>query len=149
MNKEAQFRNAVVGGFNKADVLSYIETLQAEVLASKQKLDQQEPIVPQLRKQVQELEEELATQRVQNRELNRVNEDYVRRILTLSQEKDDLETRLKNLEADCEKLKDVEGQVGALILDALLYSEKIIQHAKDASRTVTVDAKATIRSSGL
>jgi len=147
MNKEAQFRNAVVGGFNKADVLSYIETLQTEALTSRQKVDQQDTLVPQLRRQVQELEEELAAQRVQNREFNRVNEDYVRRILALSQEKDDLETRMKNLEADCEKLKDVEGQVGALILDALLYSEKIIQHAKDASRAVAVDAKATIRSS--
>ncbi len=147
MGQEVQFRSAVFGGFHKDDVLEYIRALQTELLEKKMQLESRESLVPALKHQIKELEEELETQQLRNREYTQINDDYARRILTLSQERDDLETKYKNLESGCEKLQDVEGQVGSLILDALLYAEKIIERAKEASGVVAENAKQTIRSS--
>ena len=149
MSQETQFRNALFGGFHKEDVLNYIRSLQTEVGQLRERLEEKDAEAPALREQLALLEEEVSVQQVRNREFVQINDDYARRILSVSQERDDFETKLKNLEADCEKLKDVEGQVGALILDALLYSEKIIGSAKAVSSTVAQNAKESIRSSAL
>jgi len=149
MSQETQFRNALFGGFHKEDVLNYIRSLQTEIGQLRERVEEKDAEVPALRRQLALLEEEISVQQVRNREFVQINDDYARRILSVSQERDDFETKLKNLEADCEKLKDVEGQVGALILDALLYSEKIIGSAKAVSGAVAQSAKETIRSSAL
>lgn len=147
MNQEAQFKSVLFGGFQKEDVLAYIQSLQTELIAASQAYTAQEQFAKSLLREKAELEEDIATERTRNKEGRRINDDYARRILALSQEKDELEIKYKNLEEDCEKLRDVEGQVSNLIMDALLYSEKIIQRAKEASGYVKQDAKQTIRSS--
>ena len=40
MGEEAQFRNAALGGFNKEDVLRYIEMMKQSALETNMKLDQ-------------------------------------------------------------------------------------------------------------
>ena len=40
MGEEAQFRNAAWGGFNKEDVLRYIEMMKQSALETNMKLDQ-------------------------------------------------------------------------------------------------------------
>lgn len=145
MNKEAQFRKATFGGFHKEDVLSYIETMQAELLMAREKVSDQEVNVPRMRDKLEQQDVELQMLRVKCRELQEADEAKLRQMLTLMEEKDQMEVKLRKLESECEKVKDVEGQVGSLILDALLYSEKIIARAKEASQIVSDNTKETLR----
>ncbi len=57
-----------------------------------------------------------------------------------------LQTKLDDLKKNCENLTDSEQQVNTLVMDAVVYSDKIIGKAKDAAKGVSEDAKQAISS---
>ena len=59
MGEGAQFRNAVVGGFNKEDVLRYIEMMKQSTLESNMKLDQTTRQLQDAQRRIQVLEAQL------------------------------------------------------------------------------------------
>ena len=59
MGEGAQFRNAVVGGFNKEDVLRYIEMMKQSTLESSMKLDQTTRQLQDAQRRIQVLEAQL------------------------------------------------------------------------------------------
>ena len=59
MGEEAQFRNAALGGFNKEDVLRYIEMMKQSALETNMKLDQTTRQLQDAQRRVQVLEGQL------------------------------------------------------------------------------------------
>ena len=59
MGEEAQFRNAAWGGFNKEDVLRYIEMMKQSALETNMKLDQATRQLQDAQRRVQVLEAQL------------------------------------------------------------------------------------------
>jgi hypothetical protein len=147
MAQESQFRAALFGGFQKADVLAYIESMQKQILTLQGEHQQRGRELPALRAQLQELTEELEQARIRERDFLDSAEELQRQLLVIEQERDDLRLRLERASVGQERVKDVEGQVGTLILDALLYSEKIIARAKETAQIIARRAQETMRSS--
>lgn len=63
MGEEAQFRNAALGGFNKEDVLRYIEMMKQSALETNMKLDQTTRQLQDAQRRVQVLEGQLRQKR--------------------------------------------------------------------------------------
>lgn len=63
MGEEAQFRNAAWGGFNKEDVLRYIEMMKQSALETNMKLDQATRQLQDAQRRVQVLEAQLKQKR--------------------------------------------------------------------------------------
>ena len=72
------------------------------------------------------------------------DEEYAKKIFALEDEVNSLNEKLNSVEVGCERAKDVEGQIGALVLDALLYSDKIIRSAKASAKGISNQTKQTI-----
>jgi len=147
MAQESHFRAALFGGFQKADVLAYIEALQNQILAMQGEQQQRSREVPVMRAQIQALTEELEHARVRETSFFDNAEEQQRQILVLERERDDLRVRLNLVSSGQERVRDVEGQVGKLILDALLYSEKIIARAKETAQIIARRAQDSMRGS--
>ncbi len=146
MDKDFIFRSSVFGGYKKKDVMGYLTELNAE----KASLQQQYAVVSHdavsFSRRVSELETQAATlsavtaqlesERQKAAELQRDGE-------ALKSENELLKTRLSLLEsekarltADCEKLQAVEAQLGAAMLDARVYSERMMTDAGEKAATV-------------
>ena len=73
-----------------------------------------------------------------------LSEEYAKKIFALEDEVNSLNEKLNSVEVGCERAKDVEGQIGALVLDALLYSDKIIRSAKASAKGISNQTRQTI-----
>ena len=73
-----------------------------------------------------------------------LSEEYAKKIFALEDEVNALNEKLNSVEVGCERAKDVEGQIGALVLDALLYSDKIIRSAKASAKGISNQTRQTI-----
>lgn len=139
MDKNFVFRSSVFGGFKKQDVMEYLAQLNSQ----KANLEQQLSIVSNdaalFSKRIAELESQLSgfkdmslkledTKRQMdsleksNTVLSSDNEIYKTRINMLQAEK-------QKLSSDCDRLKSAESQLGAAMLDARLYSDRLVAHA--------------------
>ena len=139
MEKDFVFRSSVFGGFNKQDVMAYLAAINAETADLKQRYDAAARDAEIFLKRITELEAEdsenaslaaqIDTEKAKSIELEN---ELVR--LTKENEMNRasmavLESEKEKLTQDCEKLKAVESQLGAAMLDARLYSEKLVSQA--------------------
>ncbi|MGI6744858.1 MAG: hypothetical protein BWY46_00538 [Firmicutes bacterium ADurb.Bin300] len=139
MEKDFVFRSSVFGGFNKQDVMAYLAAINAETADLKQRYDAAARDAEIFLKRITELEAEVSenaslaaqidTEKAKSIELEN---ELVR--LTKENEMNRasmavLESEKEKLTQDCEKLKAVESQLGAAMLDARLYSEKLVSQA--------------------
>ena len=145
MAQESHFRAALFGGFQKSDVLAYIEDLQNQILVLQGEKQQHGRELPAMSSQIEALTSELEQARARENSFFDNAEELQRQIIVLEQERDDLSKKLSNAYASQERVKDVEGQVGTLILDALLYSEKIIARAKETAQIIARRAQNSMR----
>ena len=95
-------------------------------------------------KRTRELETLLSEQQTRAEEYFALSEEYAKKIFTLEDEVNALNEKLNSVEVGCERAKDVEGQIGALVLDALLYSDKIIRSAKASAKGISNQTRQTI-----
>ncbi len=101
MGQEVLFKGKVFGGFDRDDVITYIERLQQEVERYKKAAQEPKPDshgMAELRTEIERLTQENETLRSHNEELSASNTQ-------LETLRDSLEKRLETLEATIEKLE--------------------------------------------
>ena len=144
MAKDVLFKTMTFGGFNKEDVLEYIRAQQTQLTDTQKKLKETEENAAAASKRTRELETLLSEQQTRAEEYFALSEEYAKKIFALEDEVDALNEKLNSVEVGCERAKDVEGQIGALVLDALLYSDKIIRSAKASAKGISNQTRQTI-----
>lgn len=144
MPKDVLFKTMTFGGFNKEDVLEYIRAQQAQLTDTQKKLRESEEAQANASKKLDELQVLLAEQQNRADEYFALSEEYAKKIFSLEDEVSALNDKLNSVEVGYERAKDVEGQIGALVLDALLYSDKIIRSAKASAKGISSQTKQTI-----
>ncbi len=136
MDNVKVFRGSLFGGFNKQDVMSYIEQLQNEMA--------------DVKNQFKELEEEFEKQKS---ELERIPalEEEIKNKKELEQQNEELLRQVEAFQADSqrandeyEKVKAAEAQLGAAFVDARRYSDEIVTAAKDRAADVSKQASDDI-----
>lgn len=154
MASDKILRKSAFGGFKREDVIDYIEKLQAQALADKRSAEESARFAEGLAARANECDRlekmyEQATE--ENRELNarlealkEKNDEYERQLYNYGENFALLEAKLSELEERCAQINDSEKQINGLVLDAVLYSDKIIGKARDAARAVSDDARQTI-----
>ena len=144
MAKDVLFKTMTFGGFNKEDVLEYIRAQQTQLTDTQKKLKETEETAAAASKRTRELETLLSEQQTRAEEYFALSEEYAKKIFALEDEVNALNEKLNSVEVGCERAKDVEGQIGALVLDALLYSDKIIRSAKASAKGISNQTRQTI-----
>ncbi|MCL2022783.1 MAG: hypothetical protein FWG82_00230 [Oscillospiraceae bacterium] len=147
MAQETHFRASLFGGFHKSDVLAYIENLQKQFLALQSEQQQRSRELPALREQIEAVTFELEQARSRENDFIEAQEETQRQLHALDSERDELHKKLLDANARLEQMKDVKGQVGTIIFDALQYSEKIIARAKETANIISRRAQDTVRES--
>lgn len=136
MENGKAFRGAVFGGFNKQDVMSYIEQLQnemAEVKSQFAELEKQLESQSEQLERIPALEEELKNKQ----ELEQQNAE-------LSKQVEQLKAGEQKAQQEYEKVKAAEAQLGAAFVDARRYSDEIVAAAKDRAADVSKQASDDI-----
>ncbi len=144
MSGDVFFKTMTFGGFNKNDVLEYIGNQQEQLVETQKKLKENEKQLADAMKNAESYKTMLAQQQNKAEEYFALSEEYAKKIFELEDEVNELNGKLSSIEVGCERAKDVEGQIGALVLDALLYSDKIIQSAKASAKGISSDTRRTI-----
>lgn len=144
MGEDAIIKSVMFGGFDKEDVLKYIEKIQTEHLAEMEIMKQKQAETEKAWIRVKELEEQLAAESSRFSALTRLNDEYCEKIYALEEQQKELNKKFESMQEDCNRLKSVESQIGSLLLNAALYSDKITQKAKLAASGVTDDARQNI-----
>lgn len=157
MEDNVPFRTSLMG-FNKEDVMKYISHLQAslaESSGSRAQTDRdiagrdQEIIAlkaenDRLSSRIKELERQLEEQRRNSGEaVQRVEQEKAELEKTLNRQ---LEERTEQMSGNEEKLKAIQSQVGALMIDAQVYADQIVEQAENRVAALTNEYKETARS---
>lgn len=186
MINDIVFKRRAFGGFDREEVMSYINGLLSEKSSLSLKLQNANSSLSELNKRVRELESEnealsefksnnerLASElEERDREIENLNAS-VREIDALkellSQEKakcealnaelsvyeadgkvaEELKVKLSALEAENARLKGMEQQVGAAMLDARIHSEELVKEAKERADKVTKEVYTAIGDTAL
>ncbi len=144
MSEDVFIKNVLFGGFNKEEVLKYIEKIQKEYAAEVDRIKQKDDQTDQLRLQVKQLEEQLASEHSRFAALASLNDEYCERIYSLEEQIKEQNKNFESIQEDCNRFKNLESQIGALLVDAVLYSDKMTAKAKQAATIITADAKQTL-----
>ncbi|HPU66701.1 MAG TPA: hypothetical protein PLK57_01430 [Clostridiales bacterium] len=138
MQKEHIFRRAFMGGFNREDVLRYIEELKLNesLLMRKFKEKEEELSRTLLEKEVQ-FKDALAAK---DRELSEANEK-------ISRLQSDIAIALKEcerLKAESDKKEAIAQQLGNAIIDARKYSDQLIERSKQEAKRIDEATAKTV-----
>ena len=144
MGEEAQFRNAAWGGFNKEDVLRYIEMMKQSALETNMKLDQATRQLQDAQRRVQVLEAQLKQKTEEASRLAADGQAHQARLQQAQEQVRRLDARLSSYDADKSKLQAVETQIGSLMVSAHMYSNRIISQAKQEAERITQQASLAI-----
>lgn len=144
MSADMIFRNALFGGFHKEDVLKYIESMQREFVEQLQAAGQEDTQNAESAEHIRTLEEQLASQEKRFSALAELNDEYCRQIYLLEEQVAGFARRFDSVEEECSRLKKVEAQIGALLVDAVVFSDRVTQKAQQAAQEVSEQAKKTI-----
>ncbi len=186
MMNDVVFKKKVFGGFDKDEVMSYINGVLSEKSSTEARLDNANSSLAALNQRVRELESEVA----ELSELKSLN-DELQTALDLRDEfivrlngeiesaealkerfaeekaknealnaelsvyeadgkaSQELKARLSVLEAENTRLKGMEQQVGAAMLDARIHSEELVKEARERANKVTKEVYAAIGDTAL
>lgn len=136
MANPKQFRGKVFGGFNRKDVIDYIEQMQNRLAALRSDFDELEVNFRALQSEnakIPELEQQLA----QKAEVEQQNAELLERIRVL-------EDGQHKAEEEYEKVKAAEAQLGAAFVDARRYSDEIVSAARERASDVSKQASDDI-----
>lgn len=186
MINDVVFKKKVFGGFDKDEVMSYINGLLSEKCSAETKLENANSSIAALNRRIRELEGEVAAlseAKSNNEALTESLEEEKKRVLQLTEElesanalKDklaeekaknealnaelsvyeaegettaELKARILALEAENARLKGMEQQVGAAMLDARVHSEELVREARERANKVTKEVYAAIGDTAL
>jgi len=167
MSKDLMFRTSAFGGFKKDEVMDFIESVLTEKSAIERQLAANSAQVSQLNAQIASLKSEVAdmgklrsdiaefsakindyevaiddkdtliqelTERLSKAEAAAVNESEIA----------ELKKENERLQAELDKKRELERQVGAAMLDARVHSEELVEQAKERANSVTKAVYAAI-----
>jgi chromosome segregation ATPase len=184
MANDVIFKTKAFGGFNKEEVMTYINrlisekeelenkckeltdeknNLKNEVSEISQKLKETEEKVTKSAEEYEELSKILEAEREVSATVYNEKEEFNVEILKLNKELNELKNKpvlteeaaevLKaenaKLKAECDKLKAMEQQVGAAMLDARLRSDELIKEAEEKAEVVRKDVYDAIGDTAL
>ena len=184
MANDVIFKTKAFGGFNKEEVMTYINrlisekeelenkckaltdeknNLKNEVAETSQKLKEAEDKVNKSVEEYEELSKILEAEREVSAAVYNEKEEYSVEILKLNNELNELKNKpvlseedaeiLKaenaKLKMECDKLKAMEQQVGAAMLDARLRSDELIKEAEEKADLVRKDVYDAIGDTAL
>ena len=139
MASEKIFRSAVFGGFNRSDVISYIEDLRNEISDLQRKYADKETKINELEDKVGDLTEKCASlndlQEKYNVQCDTVealkneNVELNNKVSELQSISDKYDESVSEFELKEQKIKTAEAQLGAAFLDARKYSDEIVSAA--------------------
>ena len=133
MAEEYVFRKASVGGFNRADVMAYIEKQKTELAAEREKNSELEKTVAELKEHTDELNKKLAD---------------IEEAAKKEQERFEDEKRRMEAEyaAKSEKLtaQTPEAKIGKAIIDVRRYSDELLRETTDKINTAADETDKTI-----
>lgn len=179
MANDVVFKTKAFGGFNKDEVMDFVNKILAEKSELEKRVAESNAKCAQANAELQQykyLEEELV--KVKNQlndtnaqiaqkdeelnELRALTDSQKAEIEELSQKAenaqlseeaqvqiDSLQAEVNRLKAECEKKRDIERQVGAAMLDARVHSEELVEAAKERANSVTKSVYAAIGDTAL
>ncbi|MCH5190828.1 MAG: hypothetical protein J1F23_01545 [Oscillospiraceae bacterium] len=147
-NNNTVMKTTLFGGFKKADVLAYIETLQSENNDIKKKLNEKSSESDKLSNKIAEFENKLA-------ELNKVNlmlaekekevTDLTSRLGEVIAENSRYREQLDEYQNKSERLARAEKQIGAAYIDARRYSDALLDDARGKAKDIGAIASQDIK----
>ncbi|NCC86892.1 MAG: hypothetical protein EOM05_03355 [Clostridia bacterium] len=170
MNDDVLFRKSIYG-FNKADVLNYIEEIKKENENQKKIAMKSAEELSNAFKNIKDLEEQLlsknqmaddyelniesrqhqskmnkGTQNPSSKTLNQSENTvgYSDEVERVKSENKKLKAALKHFQVECERFKNTEKQFGSMLLDAYIYSGNILDDAREKAEQITKTTKNTI-----
>ncbi|MEG2781088.1 MAG: hypothetical protein RR911_00240 [Oscillospiraceae bacterium] len=162
------FRSSVAG-FNKEDVLNYIEDIKKQYEEQKNKLTENACELSNAFKKINELETQLLEYKNIADELSLENSQYISminnkpeqspvcnlsdnemvsdcsdKLKILSEENEMLKIKSQELNSECEKYKANEKQFESIIMDAYINSESILDDARQKAEQISKGTQCSI-----
>lgn len=137
MSGDTLFRNATIGGFNKEDVMRYIELLKKSAVENEAQLDRAMKQLAETERRAVSAEAKLEKEEEKNARLNAENEKLKERAESAESKNAALIKRLSSFENSKSKLAAIEVQLGALMVDAHMYADKIVETAKKEAKRIS------------
>lgn len=125
-----QFRNAVFGGFNRQDVIDYLEKTAQTHAEEIARLDAAEQERDELKRQVAALREELAQATAGCQTALNASQDQAQRLTELEQENADLRDRLARAESDAADFAAIKERMASMEMDAHRRAQAIVDQAR-------------------
>ncbi|MGP1360950.1 MAG: hypothetical protein ACTTK5_00725 [Candidatus Fimenecus sp.] len=147
MAEKKILRTSFIGGFNKQDVLSFIDELKNKVSESENKIKEQEEKiktldkkltkVPALEENLNILKNDLTKQKIENKILLEKSETLSLKNIELSEENKKYLSERSELDNYKNELKANEAKLGAAFLDARRYSATLVEAADNEIKKTT------------
>jgi len=144
MKEDLMIKSVLLGGFDKKEVLALIERIQSEHFDESENLKKKDEEIEAVKAKIAQYEDRLESERKRFSALAALNDEYCERIYNLEEQIKEQNLKFENIQEDCDRLKKVESQIGALLVDAVLYSDKMTEKAKNAATSITSDAKQAL-----
>ncbi len=165
MANDIVFKTKAFGGFNKDEVMDFVNKILAEKSELEKKNSELTAECDELKYQLQmcknaQVELESAKNEIDTLNSTLENKDSIIAELTAKVEEntmtedaaaqiDALQSEIIRLKAECSKARDIERQVGAAMLDARVHSEELVEAAKEKANSVTKSVYAAIGDTAL
>lgn len=154
MSDKKILRTSFIGGFNKKDVLSFIDELKSKVSEFENKIKEQDDEINELNKKlvkVPELEStldmlkgDLNKQQIENTALSEKVGELFKKNSELSEENEKFLSERSELDKYKNELKANEAKLGTAFLDARRYSATLVEAADNEIRKTTVETISSI-----
>ncbi len=172
MAHDIVFKTKAFGGFNKDEVMDFVNKILAEKTELEKNLAESEANLARANTELDglngvaednaKLRSELSEAKNSVADLKSELDSANELVVSLSQqvteakisdeaqsEIDSLKAEVTRLRAECEKKRDIERQVGAAMLDARVHSEELVEAAKERADLVTKSVYAAIGDTAL
>lgn len=144
MSGDTLFRNATIGGFNKEDVMHYIELLKKSAVENEANLERAMKQLNELQRRTDVAENKLERETQKNEQLKKENDKLTERAETAEAKNAALTKRLSSFENSKSKLAAIEVQLGSLMVDAHMYADKIVETAKQEAKRISEETKQLV-----
>ena len=165
MANDVVFKTKAFGGFNKDEVMDFVNKILAEKSELEKKLSDVTDEYNKVNSELQLCKNAQAELASANNEIDTLraylnDKDAEISELTAKVEEntmtedaaaqiDALQSEIIRLKAECSKARDIERQVGAAMLDARVHSEELVEAAKEKANSVTKSVYAAIGDTAL
>ena len=144
MKEDLLIKSVLFGGFDKKEVLALIEKIQSEHFDESENIKKKDEEIEAIKAKAAQFEDRLESEKRRFAALAALNDEYCERIYNLEEQIKEQNAKFESIQDDCDRLKKVEAQIGALLVDAVLYSDKMTEKAKKAATSITSDAKQAL-----